>query len=351
LRAAAFNFANLFDAVRHRKDGQHDVAEILAGLKTLAEIPEEHRVLESLEEWLSGRDQQVEKYDVLLLQQQDLGMDEETLNIVHATFLEILFELHDLEEHCQGFFILDATGRFLLWNYGCQSRLGHSMREMRNKHWTNQLMGYCNEEGLAFSDSQTPLYQTLESAKPAHLTLYLKNSADKMIETEVNSVPIMGRDGLLLGIVEVHRGLGDQSEASKPELMLTTAWIGDLVDTIHELDDDAEPLSEVPELDNSYLIAIEEQLGITGLTVLPSAVENSVAAVIEKAEETVSNDSAEIDIEDAMATSSEESVEAHEVSEIVEEQSETDILEEPMEENLTDDFIEQDIYQQSIEES
>jgi diguanylate cyclase (GGDEF)-like protein len=338
LGAAAFNFANLFDAVRHRENGQHDVAEIIAALKTLAEIPEEHRVLESLEEWLSGRDQQVENYDVALLQQQDLGMDEETLNIVHATFIEILFELHDLEAHYQGFFILDATGRFLLWNYGCQSRLGYSMREMRNKHWTNQLMGYCNEEGLAFSDSQTPLYQTLESAKPAHLTLCLKNSADKMIEAEVNSIPIMGRDGLLLGIVEVHRGAPCQTETSKSALMLTPEWVGDLVDTIHNLDDDAEPIFEVPKLDNSYLVAIEEQLGITGLTGPPSASENSVAAVIEKAEETVSNDSTEIDIEEAKALSSEENAE---VSDIVEEQSETDILEEPMVDSLPQDSIEE----------
>jgi len=332
LGAAAFNFANLFDAVRHQKEGEHDVAEIIAALKTLAEIPEEHRMLESLEEWLSGRDQQIEQFDITQLQQQDLGMDEETLSIVHGTFLEILFELHDLEEKYHGFFILDATGRFLLWNYGCQRRLGYTMREMRNKHWTNQLMGYCNDEGLAFSDSQTPLYQTLETAKPAHLALCLKDFQDNLIETNVNSIPIMGRDGLLLGIVEVHRELAEQQNDSDPELILTPEWIGDLVDTIHNLDDNAEPIAEVPELDDSFLKSIEGQLGITGI-IAPPQLGHSVEAMIEKAAEAVSNDSGEIDIDAAMAAPAEESgddIDAPEVNEFIE----TDVVEDSVKENL-----------------
>lgn len=262
--AAILNFANLFDAVRHRENGKHDVAEIIAALKTLAEMPEEQRVVEGMEEWLSGRDPLIEKFELNSLQQGELGMDEEMLSIVHATFLEILFELNDLEEKFDGFFILDATGRFLLWNYGCQERLGKTMREMRNKHWTNQLMGYCNEEGLAFSDSQTPLYQTLETAKPAHLQLCLKDPEENLVETDVDSVPIMGRDGLLMGIVEIHR-VSKRSDEQEEENPFTPEWIGDLVDTIHNLDDGAEPIAEVPELDEKYLVALEQKLGIAGV--------------------------------------------------------------------------------------
>ncbi|MBD3674630.1 MAG: diguanylate cyclase [Planctomycetaceae bacterium] len=281
--AAILNFANLFDAVRHRENGKHDVAEIIAALKTLAETPDEQLVVSGMEEWLSGRDSQVEEFDVSSLQPGELGMDEETLGIVHATILEILFELYEMEEKFDGFFVLDATGRFLLWNYGCQKRLGKTIREMRNKHWTNQLMGYCNEEGLAFSDSHTPLYQTLETGKPAHLELCLKDPNEKLIHTEVNSVPIIGRDGLLMGIVEVHRSKSTP-EAEDAENLFTPEWVGDLVDTIHNLEADAEPIAEVPDLDEKYLVELEEKLGISGI-VSPSD-QQTTAPVIPATSET-----------------------------------------------------------------
>ena len=52
--------------------------------------------------------------------------------------------------------------------------------------------------------------------------------------------------------IEGHPGRAAKRFRS-PALMLTPEWVGDLVDTIHNLDDDAEPIAEVPELDDSLL--------------------------------------------------------------------------------------------------
>jgi diguanylate cyclase (GGDEF)-like protein len=259
--AAAFQFAHLFEKVRHQRGGTHHLSEIVAALQHCAEIPIEEQVVAALEEWLAGRDKIIHSFDPSMFFPSNQDMDEDTAAFVRATFVEILEELYNLQKNYDAFFILDSTGRFQLWNSGCQLHHGYTIREMRNKHWHNSLIGYCNHEGLAFSDAQTPLFQTLESGKPARTTLFLKKGEHNLVEAEVASIPIMGRDKLMLGIVELHRISGAQDQ-SPPDILYTPEWISELAGELRRLVQQEPEGHAIPELDDELILIIESRLGI-----------------------------------------------------------------------------------------
>jgi len=261
LGAAAFQFAHLFEKVRHQKGGTHHLSEIVAALQHVAETPIEEQVVTALKEWLAGRDKIIHSFDPSMFFPGQQDMDDETAAFVRTTFIEILEELYDLQKNYDAFFILDSTGRFQLWNSGCQLHHGHTIREMRNKHWHNSLIGYCNQEGLAFSDAQTPLFQTLESGKPARTTLFLKKGDHHLVESEVASIPIMGRDRLMLGIVELHRisGVEDQSP---PDILYTPEWISELAGELRRLVQEEPEAHTIPDLDDELILIIESRLGV-----------------------------------------------------------------------------------------
>ena len=127
LGAAAFNFANLFDAVRHRERGRARCRRDYRGLEN-TRGNSRRTSCAGIAGGMAFRPRSAGRAITMSrsCSSKIWGWTRKHLSIVHAyVSWRFCSSLHDLEAQYQGFFILDATGRFLLWNYGCQRRLGY----------------------------------------------------------------------------------------------------------------------------------------------------------------------------------------------------------------------------------
>lgn len=228
--AACLQLADLFDSVRQMPhSAPYTAEEIIGALKAITDTPDETQAIEALQEWFQDDPKDRESLDPEIFRATSLVDDPEMQGEVREIFLQILRELKLIHDEFDGYFLLDSTGHFQLWSTGCAEVLGRSVREMRNRYWTNETIGYCNHEGLAFSDARTPLYQTLETAQVAGTTLFLRKTEEELVECEVTSVPLLGRDRTLQGIVELHR-VTNAAQRPKPagEILFTPEWISEL---------------------------------------------------------------------------------------------------------------------------
>ncbi len=240
--AACLQLADLFDSVRQLPhSAPYTAEEIVGALQAIAEMPAENLALDALQAWLRGDPRDREMLDPQLFQITPLADDPDTAEEVRSVFLRILRELRRIQDDYDGFFLLDSTGHFQLWSSGCAHVWGRSVREMRNKYWTNPEIGYCNEEGISFSDSQTPLYRTLETARRASTVLFLRNAQGDLRECDVTSVPLIGPDRLLQGIVELHkltRPLPKSDDSALYEPQWLSELAGEMAASAHVLDED-----------------------------------------------------------------------------------------------------------------
>ena len=132
----------------------------------------------------------------------------DSASAIQANFLAQVFShLYMLESLYDGFFLLDADQRFVIWNQGAERTLQRPARQMLGQRWSKELLGYSRELGEPLPDEQCPMNMVAATRKPATSTMCMTRADGQSVEVELQSVPLIDQNGRLQGVAEIFRDL------------------------------------------------------------------------------------------------------------------------------------------------
>lgn len=140
-------------------------------------------------------------------------------------FSRIFSHLYLLENLYDGFYIVDAEMRFLVWNGGMQRLVGRPAEEMIDHVWTGRVICYADADGHELLEGELPLRQALQSGQPAARCVKVLNAAANWVDVELQSVPLVDGSGKLRGIAEIlrDRSRGDLAPREYRDLQLSAS--------------------------------------------------------------------------------------------------------------------------------
>ncbi len=133
-----------------------------------------------------------------------------------ASIRQIFTYLFTLESLYDGFHLLDAAHKFLIWNRGADSLLGRRIRDMLGQQWSCHLLGYRDLQGHAIHDDDCPLRQALDSGRTAMSQMEALRADGPPVRLELQAIPLYDDNGELQGVAEVFRDLA-RSGGKRPQ--------------------------------------------------------------------------------------------------------------------------------------
>lgn len=128
-----------------------------------------------------------------------------------GSLCQIISHLHTLESLYDGFHLLDADHKFLIWNRGTESLFGRPAGEMLGRQWNCQLLGYRDSAGTVLSDENSPLRQAAETGRTVVAQLEALRADGQPVQIELQAVPLFDAAGQLCGVAEIFRDLARNS--------------------------------------------------------------------------------------------------------------------------------------------
>ncbi|MFG0331797.1 MAG: diguanylate cyclase, partial [Maioricimonas sp. JB049] len=113
------------------------------------------------------------------------------------SYLHLLGSLYD------GFYILDASERFVIWSRGAESLLKRPSGSVLGKRRLSEHLNYIDGRGLSLPPEALPhtLAQTTGEQQCSMLRAKLPDG--EVIHLEVQALPLLAEDGALLGVAEI----------------------------------------------------------------------------------------------------------------------------------------------------
>lgn len=119
--------------------------------------------------------------------------------------------LYLLESLYDGFYVVDSDRRYVLWNCGAERLLGHAPHTMVNHTWSSRVLKQATYNGKPLADRDCPLNVVLGSGHPVSNIMKWQHANGSWVDAEVQSVPLIGRDGQLHGVAEIFRDVSRTS--------------------------------------------------------------------------------------------------------------------------------------------
>lgn len=130
-------------------------------------------------------------------------------DVAQAGSLGSIFSyLYLLESLYDGFYLVGADLRFVVWSCGAERLLGHSSRELLGETWTSRTMLHADQFGdRQLSESECPLNLAVSSGQPATNNVQVRRKDGSWAQVELQSVPLHDANGQLQGVAEIFRDL------------------------------------------------------------------------------------------------------------------------------------------------
>src|SRR5690606_25914386 len=124
-----------------------------------------------------------------------------------------------------GFYLVDSDLRFVVWNRGAETFLGHSADAVLGHSWQRKLLGYADSSGRPLADRDCPMNRVIATGKPTIPTVQLQHKDGRWLEVELQTVPLLDAEGRLHGVAEIFRDLSRSTRRPREfrELMLAAS--------------------------------------------------------------------------------------------------------------------------------
>ena len=116
-----------------------------------------------------------------------------------------------MESLYDGFYLVDADLRFVIWNRGAEKLLGRESHDMLDQTWTTGLLGYANKLGESLGENDIPMKMAIATGTPATQNVQIEAADGRWIDVEMQSVPLFDNEGRLHGVAEIFRDLSRNS--------------------------------------------------------------------------------------------------------------------------------------------
>jgi diguanylate cyclase (GGDEF)-like protein/putative nucleotidyltransferase with HDIG domain/PAS domain S-box-containing protein len=117
----------------------------------------------------------------------------------------IFSHLYLLENLYDGFYVVDADLRFVVWNDGVHRLVGLPADRLLDRVWTSHTICYADADGRELTDRELPLRQAQESGKATSRHVKIMDAAGSWRDIELQSVPLIDDAGRLRGVAEMLR--------------------------------------------------------------------------------------------------------------------------------------------------
>jgi diguanylate cyclase (GGDEF)-like protein/PAS domain S-box-containing protein/putative nucleotidyltransferase with HDIG domain len=115
--------------------------------------------------------------------------------------------LYVLESLYDGFYLVDADMRFVIWNAGAQRLLGYAADEMAGRIWTCGLLRHTDMQGEPLVEKDYPLKRVVAGGRGMTQQVRIERPDGRWVEVESQTVPLLDRNGTLHGVAEIFRDL------------------------------------------------------------------------------------------------------------------------------------------------
>ena len=119
--------------------------------------------------------------------------------------LRIFSHLYLLENLYDGFYVVDADLRFVIWNDGVRRLAGQPAERLLGHVWTSRTICYADADGRELPDGELPLTQALESGQATSRDIKVLNAAGYWSDIELQTVPLIDESGRVRGAAEMLR--------------------------------------------------------------------------------------------------------------------------------------------------
>lgn len=130
------------------------------------------------------------------------------VNLTNNIF-SYLFQTESLYD---GFYIVDADAQFVLFSPGLEKLADLKAIDLLGTKWNTNSLPLTNKEGTTLSNDECSMNRVIANGKPMTSEFMLERSGGRLINIEVQSVPMFDDDGHLMGVAEIIRDLSRGSK-------------------------------------------------------------------------------------------------------------------------------------------
>ena len=100
-------------------------------------------------------------------------------------------------------YFTDLQRRIIYWNLAAEDLTGYSAEEVVGKRCADNILMHVDETGRPFCLGECPLSHTMADGRPRRAELYLRHKQGHRVPVEVRVCPVPGKDGEVVGAVEI----------------------------------------------------------------------------------------------------------------------------------------------------
>jgi len=116
---------------------------------------------------------------------------------MNGLFKQILDNLFD------GVFFADLQRRITYWNQAAEQLTGYSAEEVVGRRCADNVLMHVDDSGCLFCEKECPLSRVIADGRPHRAEIYLHHKLGHRVPVEVRACPVLGRDGEVVGVVEI----------------------------------------------------------------------------------------------------------------------------------------------------
>ncbi|QDT39891.1 diguanylate cyclase [Stratiformator vulcanicus] len=120
---------------------------------------------------------------------------------------QIFSHLYILESLYDGFYLLDADLKVVLWNLGAERLFKKGHQEVLGTNWNARAWEFADLMGNPLGEGEYPLQRVLKEPRAISSGLKYKRFDGKWTEIEIQSIPLIDGNGQLQGVAEIYRDL------------------------------------------------------------------------------------------------------------------------------------------------
>jgi len=206
--ARILSVADAYDSLRNDQPyrGRKSHADTMQLLRDQSGKQFDRNVVAALERWIEheGHVFQADANDADLSVNASAPIDQQAISEA-STLCHILGYFDLLESMYDGFYIVDADMRVMVWNDGMRRITGIKPADIVGEPWSRRLVPYCDDKRSPLKDRDAPVQRVLRENRPICKKLRMEPSQGQGFGVEVQALPLLEENGQILGVVEILR--------------------------------------------------------------------------------------------------------------------------------------------------
>jgi diguanylate cyclase (GGDEF)-like protein len=183
-------------------------------------------IVRTLKRWFEAEGDSLFRFsDPFCVQEQRVQMTEQQRNEI-VLLSQFITVLHQFQELYDGYFILDSNANYCVWSDGMPGMTGLPMQSILGRSWQPvdvQLVSLTDDGPAPEHREETMVGQTIRDGRPQFASKLCRVSDSRHLKVDVHTMPILGPDGGVHGIVQLLRNKSGVRRQSREYVELKLA--------------------------------------------------------------------------------------------------------------------------------